>query len=89
MELAGLFGEGVRFETELWNVVDERLREAHDLPLSRFESMQVIDCTPRCRVKDIAGAPSITVGGTGSWLTASRRPDYVSVCLTRTMAVPH
>jgi DNA-binding MarR family transcriptional regulator len=64
LDLSDLFSDLVRYETELWNSVDARLRAVHDLPLARFESMQIIDRTPRCRVIDIAGSLSITVGGT-------------------------
>jgi len=53
----------VRLETELWDLVDHRLREGHDLPLSWFEPMQVVDRVADCRVVDIAVALSITVGG--------------------------
>lgn len=58
-----LFSELVRFETEIWNVVDARLREEFDLPLSRFEPMQVIVRTNNCRVYDIADQLGMTVGG--------------------------
>jgi DNA-binding MarR family transcriptional regulator len=61
---AELFSELIRFETELWNAVEARLRQAHALDLSWFEPMQVIERTPACRVHDIAAALSITVGGT-------------------------
>ncbi|MCV7419341.1 winged helix-turn-helix transcriptional regulator [Mycobacterium yunnanensis] len=64
MELAGLFSELVRLETELWNAADARLRADFDLPLSWFEPMQVIARVPSCRVFDIATELSITVGGT-------------------------
>lgn len=63
-DLAGLFSDLVRLETELWDLLDARLRRDHDLALSWFEPMQVIDRTPRCRVIDIAEALSITIGGT-------------------------
>jgi DNA-binding MarR family transcriptional regulator len=63
VELAGLFSDLVRLETELWDLVDHRLREEHDLPLSWFEPMQVVDRVVDCRVVDIAEALSITVGG--------------------------
>ncbi|MDH4353887.1 MAG: hypothetical protein OEW41_07885, partial [Actinomycetota bacterium] len=63
VDLAGLFNELVRVETELWDLVDHRLREDHDLPLSWFEPMQVVDRVVDCRVVDIAHALSITVGG--------------------------
>lgn len=62
--LLGLFSDLVRYETELWNVIDARLRADFDLPLSRLEPMQVIDRVPSCRVYDIATELSITVGGT-------------------------
>ena len=63
VELAGLFSDLVRLETELWDLVDHRLRKDHDLPLSWFEPMQVMDSVVECRVGDIAEALSITVGG--------------------------
>lgn len=61
---AGLFSTLIRYETELWDAVEARLRDAHGLDLSWFEPMQVIHRTPSCRVHDIAAALSITVGGT-------------------------
>lgn len=64
VDLGELFSELIRFETELWNAVEARLRAAHGLELSRFEPMQVIERTRDCRVQDIAAALSITVGGT-------------------------
>src|SRR5947209_11667491 len=64
VELAGLFSELVRLETELWNAVDGRLRADFNLPLARFEPMQVIARVPSCRVFDIASELSITIGGT-------------------------
>jgi len=63
-DLETLFGDLIRLETELWDLVEARLRRDHDLALSWFEPMQVIDRTPRCRVIDIAEALSITIGGT-------------------------
>ncbi len=54
----------VRFETELWDSIDRRLRESHNLPLTHFEPMQVIARTQDCRVNDISQELSITVGGT-------------------------
>lgn len=64
LDLASLFSDLVRLETELWDLVDARLRRDHALALSWFEPMQVIDRTPGCRVIDIAEALSITIGGT-------------------------
>ncbi len=63
VDLVGLFRDLVRFETELWNRVEARVQEAHGLPLAWLEIMQVIGATEDCRVRDIARALSITVGG--------------------------
>ncbi len=58
-----MFSDLVRLETELWDLVDQRLLTDHGLPLSWFEPMQVIDRVEDCRVADIAEALSISVGG--------------------------
>jgi len=83
-DLGSLFSDLIRLETELWDLVDARLRRDHDLALSWFEPMQVIDRTPGCRVIDIADALSITIGGTSKlvdriqnagWCERSPNPD--------------
>jgi DNA-binding MarR family transcriptional regulator len=63
-DLKVLFSDLIRFETELWNGVDARLRSDHDLPLAWFEPMQVMSKHMACRVFDIKEELSITVGGT-------------------------
>jgi len=63
-DLRRIFHDVIRFETELWNAVDGRLREEFDLPVARFEFMLFIADHPACRVHDIATEMSITVGGT-------------------------
>jgi DNA-binding MarR family transcriptional regulator len=62
-DLPALFDELIRFEIELWNAVDVRLRADCDVMLSRFEPMRVISRRGPCRVQDIAEDMSITVGG--------------------------
>lgn len=94
--LAELFSDLVRLETELWAVVDHTLQRDHDLPLSWFEPMQVMDLVPECRVADIAHALSITLGGTSKlidriqaagWCTRTPNPaDARSSLLTLTRA---
>ena len=83
-DLASTFSDLIRLETELWYLVDARLRRDHDLALSWFEPMHVIDSTPNCRVIDIAEALSITIGGTSKlvdrienagWCKRSANPD--------------
>lgn len=78
VELAGLFSDLVRLETELWDRVDRRLREDHDLPLSWFEPMQVMDRVVDCRVVDIAEELSITVGGVSKLVD---RIEHASWCV--------
>ena len=63
VDLAALFSELIRFETELWTALDKCLRSVHERPLTWYELMQVMERTPRCRVNDIVEALSITVGG--------------------------
>ena len=63
-DLRFLFSELVRLETELWNAVEGRLRADFSVTLPVFEFLQIISRTPDCRVQDIAGELSITVGGT-------------------------
>jgi DNA-binding MarR family transcriptional regulator len=76
VELADLFSDVVRLETELWDLVDHRLRDDHDLPLSWFEPMQVVDRIVDCRVVDIAGALSITVGGVSKLVDRIERAGW-------------
>lgn len=62
-DLRRLFDDIIRFEIELWNAVDARLRDESGLPLTHFEPMSVIDRLPGCRVYDIAAELGITTGG--------------------------
>ena len=63
-ELRQLFHDLVRFEIEIWNAIDTRLKSDFGLPLTHFEPMLVIDRIAGCRVYDIAGELGITTGGT-------------------------
>jgi DNA-binding MarR family transcriptional regulator len=63
-DLRRLFNDLIRFEIELWNAVDARLKREFNLPLTHFEPMSVIDRLPCCRVYDIATELGITPGGT-------------------------
>lgn len=79
-DLAILFNDLVSVEIELWDAIDDRLKQACDLPLGRFLPMRIIVDTPSCRVLDIAGALSITVGA------ASKGVDRIEAaghCLRR------
>jgi DNA-binding MarR family transcriptional regulator len=58
-----LFDDLVRFETELWNELDARLRAEADVPMGSFNVLLVIERVPGCRVNDIAVSLAITIGG--------------------------
>jgi DNA-binding MarR family transcriptional regulator len=62
-ELRRVFNEIIRFEIEIWNGVDARLRAEFNLPLTHFEPMSVIDRHGTCRVFEIANELGITTGG--------------------------
>ena len=79
-EARELFHDLIRFETELWTAIDERLLADVGLPLSWFEPMTVIDQNEVCRVNDIAEALSITVGGTSKLVD---RLETAGLCVRR------
>lgn len=74
------FGELVRIQTELWNTVDSRLKDEFDLPVSRFEPMQVIARRGACRVFDIASELGISVGGASKIIDRIEAAGY---CIRR------
>ena len=55
----------VRLEIALWNRIDTRLREEHDLPLAFFWPLYVVERSPdgSLRVGAVAEALGLTVGG--------------------------
>jgi len=63
VDLRQLFDDLVRFETDLWNGIDARLRQECDVTLGGLNVMLVVERAGSCRVNDIAAALSITVGG--------------------------
>jgi MarR family transcriptional regulator, organic hydroperoxide resistance regulator len=75
-DLRGLFSDIIRFEIELWNAVDARLKSEFDLPLTHFEPMSVIDRLPGCRVYDIARELGITTGGTSKLVDRIEASGY-------------
>ena len=75
-ELRQLFSDIIRFEIELWNAVDARLKSEFDLPLAHFEPMSVIDRVPGCRVYDIATELGITTGGTSKLVDRIEASGY-------------
>ncbi|MDR7276670.1 MarR family winged helix-turn-helix transcriptional regulator [Catenuloplanes atrovinosus] len=52
----------IRVQILLWDRVDARLRDAHDVTLARFQALHALAGGP-ARVGDLAQRMSITVGG--------------------------
>jgi MarR family transcriptional regulator, organic hydroperoxide resistance regulator len=75
-DLRRLFNDIIRFEIELWNAVDARLKSEFDLPLTHFEPMSVMDRLPGCRVYDIATELGITTGGTSKLVDRIEASGY-------------
>jgi MarR family transcriptional regulator, organic hydroperoxide resistance regulator len=75
-DLRQVFNDLIRFEIELWNAVDARLKREFDLPLTHFEPMSVMDRLPVCRVYDIATELGITTGGTSKLVDRIEAAGY-------------
>lgn len=84
IDAAAVFDDLVRVETLWWDVADARLRSRHEVALSWFEPMSVIDRTAGCRIADVSAALSITVGGASKlvdrieqagWCRRRQHPD--------------
>jgi len=74
----------IRLEITVWDRLDARLRERHDLSLAYFEVLHFVAQTPKAglRVGDLAAAMKVTVGGTSKLVDRvesagliSRAPD--------------
>ena len=75
-DLRRVFNNLIRFEIELWNSVDARLKSEFDLPLTHFEPMSVMSLLPKCRVYDIASELGITTGGTSKLVDRIEASGY-------------
>jgi MarR family transcriptional regulator, organic hydroperoxide resistance regulator len=75
-DLRQVFDDLIRFEIELWNAIDARLKKDFGLPLTHFEPMQVIDRLSGCRVYDIATELRITTGGTSKLVDRIEATGY-------------
>jgi DNA-binding MarR family transcriptional regulator len=67
-------------EIAVWDRVDARLRESHELPLAFFESLLFISGAPRgsMRVGDLARALRVTVGGTSKIVDRIERAGLIA-----------
>jgi MarR family transcriptional regulator, organic hydroperoxide resistance regulator len=75
-DLRELFNDLIRFEIEIWNAIDARLKKDFNLPLTHLEPMLVIERLPGCRVYDIASELKITTGGTSKLVDRIEASGY-------------
>jgi DNA-binding MarR family transcriptional regulator len=75
-DLRQLFDNLIRFEIEMWNAIDGRLKKDFSLPLVQLEPMLAIDRRPGCRVYDIAADLKITSGGTSKLVDRLEASGY-------------
>jgi DNA-binding MarR family transcriptional regulator len=70
----------IRLEIALWDRVDARLRESHELPLAFFESLLFVSRAPGggMRVGDLARALRLTVGGTSKLVDRIERAGLIT-----------
>jgi DNA-binding MarR family transcriptional regulator len=70
----------VRLEIALWDRVDARLRESHELPLAFFESLLFASRAREgsMRVGDLARALRVTVGGTSKLVDRIERAGLIA-----------
>jgi MarR family transcriptional regulator, multiple antibiotic resistance protein MarR len=61
-DLARVFADLVRYETRLYNALNDRLRAQHGLTAGQFEFLRAIGDDDGCRVGDLAAGFAITTG---------------------------
>lgn len=76
-DLPALFGDVVRFEIELWNAVEARLRAELGVGLGTAQTLAVVAAVEDCRVYDIVRSLSITVGGASKTVDRLERHGLV------------
>jgi DNA-binding MarR family transcriptional regulator len=69
----------IRLEIVLWERIDARLKEEHDLPLSSFEALSFISRSRDngLRVGDLAQSLGVTVGGTSKLVDRVERGGLI------------
>jgi DNA-binding MarR family transcriptional regulator len=62
-DVSGFFAGLLRYEIELWNVLDSAVQREHGLSLGRLQALRVVRSGGgQARVQDVAGDLRITVG---------------------------
>lgn len=77
-ELLAVFDDLVRLETELWNAVERRLRDEHNLSLTWFEVTRVVSRREPATVSDIMRELIITIGGASKLVDRIEAAGHIS-----------
>jgi MarR family multiple antibiotic resistance transcriptional regulator len=72
-----LFDNLVRCETRLYNELNDRLREAHGIVTSQFESLRYIRDHEDARVADIAAYAAIGIGASSKGIDRLEKQGWV------------
>lgn len=72
------FAALVRHETDVWNLVEERLASAGATTLGRLKALRVVDEFAGCRVQDVADGLGVTVGAASRLVDRLETAGYVS-----------
>lgn len=76
-DLPAVFDDLVRLETEVWNAVERRVRDEHDLPLTWFEVTRVVARCAPATVSDIVRELIITIGGASKLVDRVEAAGYI------------
>ena len=76
-ELARLFSDLVRYETRLYNTLNDRLRAEHGVTAGQYEFLRHIALGERCRVNDLAHEFAITTGAASKGVDRLERAGWV------------
>ncbi|MDH4148530.1 MAG: MarR family winged helix-turn-helix transcriptional regulator [Acidimicrobiia bacterium] len=77
-DLLSVFDDVVRLEIELWNAVERRLRNDHDLELSWFEVTRAVAGREAATVSEITRELIITVGGASKLVDRIEAAGYLA-----------
>lgn len=79
MGMRNFFDVLVRYETDLWAMVDDRLAAAGAVSLAKLEALRVVDRhAGRCRVHEVSADLSITVGAASKLVDRIEHAGLVS-----------
>jgi DNA-binding MarR family transcriptional regulator len=76
--LLAAFDDLVRLESELWNAVERRLHDEHDLALTWFEVTRAVARCEPATVTDIVREVVITIGGASKLVDRIEAAGYIS-----------